>query len=51
MSAMDFDSLWDYSKPDATEEKFGELLTKLPQGDPILPELLTQIARAQELQH
>jgi tetratricopeptide (TPR) repeat protein len=48
---MDFDSLWDYSKPDQTEEKFGDLLAELPQGDPILLELLTQIARAQGLQH
>jgi tetratricopeptide (TPR) repeat protein len=51
MSALDFDSLWDYSKPDETEEKFGELLAELPQGDPFVPELLTQIARAQGLQH
>jgi len=48
---MDFDSLWDYSKPDQTEEKFSDLLAELPQGDPIVPELLTQIARAQGLQH
>ncbi len=51
MSAIDFDSLWDFSKPDETEEKFGQLLAELPQGDPIVPELLTQIARAQGLQH
>jgi hypothetical protein len=51
MSAMDFDSLWDYSKPDQTEEKLSDLLAELPQGDPIVPELLTQIARAQGLQH
>ena len=51
MSALDFDSLWDYSKPDETEEKFGELLAELPQGDPFVPELLTQIARALGLQH
>lgn len=50
MSAIDFDSLWDYSKPDETEEKFSKLLAELPQADPIVPELLTQIARAQGLQ-
>ena len=51
MSAIDFDSLWDYSKPDETERKFREVLTELSQDDPFSLELLTQIARAQGLQH
>ena len=46
----DFDSLWDYSKPDETEKKFRKALAKLPQEDPASLELLTQIARAQGLQ-
>jgi tetratricopeptide (TPR) repeat protein len=50
MSATDFDSLWDYSKPDETEMKFREVLTELSQDDPTSLELLTQIARAQGLQ-
>jgi tetratricopeptide (TPR) repeat protein len=43
--------MWDYSKPDGTEEKFREMLAELPQDDPAALELLTQIARAQGLQH
>ena len=50
MSATDFDSLWDYSKPDETEKKFREMLAELAQDDPSSLELLTQIARAQGLQ-
>jgi len=50
MSAIDFDSLWDYSKPDETERKFREVLTELAQDDQSSIELLTQIARAQGLQ-
>lgn len=50
MSAIDFDSLWDYSKPDATELKFREVFAELSQDDPSALELLTQIARAQGLQ-
>ena len=50
MSAIDFDSLWDYAKPDETERKFREVLTELSQDDPFSLELLTQIARAQGLQ-
>jgi len=50
MSAIDFDSLWDYAKPDETERKFREVLTTLSQDDPFSLELLTQIARAQGLQ-
>jgi tetratricopeptide (TPR) repeat protein len=50
-SPTDFDSLWDYSKPDETEKKFRGLLARLPEDDPATLELLTQIARAQGLQH
>jgi tetratricopeptide (TPR) repeat protein len=50
MPAMDFDSLWDYSKPDETERKFREVFTELSQDDQLSLELLTQIARAQGLQ-
>jgi tetratricopeptide (TPR) repeat protein len=49
-SQNDFDSLWDYAKPDETEKKFREVLKGLSQEDPIALELLTQIARAQGLQ-
>ena len=50
MLAIDFDSLWDYSKPDKTEKKFCEVLAELSQDNPTALELLTQIARAQGLQ-
>jgi tetratricopeptide (TPR) repeat protein len=46
----DFDSLWDYSNPAATETKFLELLPQFPEDDPARLELLTQIARTQGLQ-
>lgn len=46
----DFDSLWDYSQPDQTEIKFRAILLQIPEDDPALLELLTQIARAQGLQ-
>lgn len=46
----DFDSFWDYSHPDQTEEKFREILFQIPEDDPAYLELLTQIARAQGLQ-
>lgn len=46
----DFDSLWDYSHPVQTEEKFREILFQIPEEDPAYLELLTQIARAQGLQ-
>ena len=49
-SQIDFDSLWDYAKPDETEKKFREMLQHLSQEDAIALELLTQIARAQGLQ-
>jgi len=47
----DFDSLWDYSQPDLTEIKFRAILLQIPEDDLALLELLTQIARAQGLQH
>jgi len=48
----DFDSLWDYDHPGASERKFRELLpTALDSRDfPYLTQLLTQIARAEGLQ-
>lgn len=46
----DFDSLWDYSNPAATETKFLELLPQFSEDDPARLELLTQIARTQGLQ-
>jgi tetratricopeptide (TPR) repeat protein len=50
-SQIDFDSLWNYARPDETEKKFREVLTGLSQEDELALELLTQIARAQGLQH
>lgn len=47
----DFDALWDYAHPDQTEAKFCEILIQFPEDDPAFLELLTQIARAQGLQH
>jgi tetratricopeptide (TPR) repeat protein len=48
----DFDSLWDYSKPDESENRFRELLPAAQSsGDNAYhAELLTQIARTQGLQ-
>ncbi|MBL8080352.1 MAG: tetratricopeptide repeat protein [Anaerolineales bacterium] len=46
----DFDSLWDYSDPEATEIKFREMLQQIPTSESAHLELLTQIARAQGLQ-
>lgn len=50
-SLPDFDALWDYSDPGGTEEKFRAILLQFPEDDPAFLELLTQIARAQGLQH
>jgi hypothetical protein len=47
----DFDALWDYSQPDQTEARFREVLLQIPEDEPAFLELLTQIARAQGLQH
>ncbi len=48
----DFDSLWDYDKPEETESKFRELLTaaERSQNAAYHAQLLSQIARAQGLQ-
>jgi len=46
----DFDSFWDYSRPDHTETRFREILIQVPEDEPAFLELLTQIARAQGLQ-
>ena len=47
----DFNALWDYSQPDETETRFREVLLQIPEDEPAFLELLTQIARAQGLQH
>ena len=50
MSLADFDALWDYDQPAATEARFRARLLELA-GQPALQiELQTQIARAQGLQ-
>lgn len=48
----DFDSLWDYDRPDSTESRFREILPAArAAGDAdYLAQLLTQIARCQGLQ-
>lgn len=48
---LDFDSLWDYSDPHQTETRFREILLQVPEENLAYLELLTQIARAQGLQH
>ena len=48
---LDFDSLWDYSNPHQTETRFREILLQVPEDNLAYLELLTQIARAQGLQH
>jgi len=48
---LDFDSLWNYSNPQQTEIKFREILIQIPEDNPAYLELLTQIARAQGLEH
>ena len=50
-TTLDIDSLWDYSDPQETERKFCEVLLQIPEDEPEFLELLTQIARAQGLQH
>ena len=45
-----FDQLWDYNQPAATEARFRELLPQLANDPARYAELLTQIARAQGLQ-
>src|SRR5438132_5176068 len=52
-SLPDFDSLWDYDHPGATERKFRELLPPAAQDSrdlAYLAQLLTQISRAEGLQ-
>lgn len=48
--AAQFDALWDYQQPAATETLFRELLSAVAADAPLRAELLTQIARAQGLQ-
>ncbi|MEK7783952.1 MAG: tetratricopeptide repeat protein [Chloroflexota bacterium] len=47
---MDFDDLWDYNDPEATEQKFRGLLPPAAGDASYHAQLLTQIARAQGLQ-
>jgi len=47
---VDFDSMWDYSDPHASEQRFREILLQVPESNPGYLELLTQIARSQGLQ-
>jgi tetratricopeptide (TPR) repeat protein len=49
VTAQDFDSLWDYERPERSEARFRELLPALADTSRQL-ELMTQIARAQGLQ-
>jgi tetratricopeptide (TPR) repeat protein len=46
----DFDALWDYDDPAATERAFRALLPSAPADRSYLAQLLTQIARAEGLQ-
>lgn len=52
MNLPDFDSLWDYDKPEETEKKFRDLLpvAKASGNTDSYIQLLTQIARTQGLQ-
>jgi tetratricopeptide (TPR) repeat protein len=52
MTQPDFDALWDYQRPEATEAAFRALLPEAEQGPDrsYHVQLLTQIARAQGLQ-
>lgn len=49
---IDFDAMWDYSQPEQTEQQFRSLLgqARTSKDSDYLPQLLTQIARAQGLQ-
>src|SRR5262245_33322031 len=49
-NTSDFDQLWNYDDPAATERRFRELLPQIPAETPPYLELLTQLARAQGLQ-
>ena len=46
----DLGALWDFDHPDQTERKFRQILLQFREDDLAFLELLTQIARAQELQ-
>lgn len=48
--SIEFDKLWDYNDPQATENRFKELLPDVVNDAPTKAELLTQIARTQGLQ-
>lgn len=47
---LQFNALWDYNDPAATEARFRELLPAMEEQPAATAELLTQIARAQGLQ-
>lgn len=49
-TSAEIDQLWDYNRPDVSEQRFRELLPQAAELLPLEIELLTQIARAQGLQ-
>ncbi len=50
MTLSDFDTLWDYNDPAATEQKFREILSEQIADRSYHAQLLTQLARTQALQ-
>ncbi len=52
MEVTDFDKLWNYNKPDETEKKFREVLSRIDKEDNVdyYLQLQTQLARTQGLQ-
>jgi tetratricopeptide (TPR) repeat protein len=48
--SADIDKLWDYAKPQVSEQRFREALAKYPAGSREALEIETQIARTQSLQ-
>jgi tetratricopeptide (TPR) repeat protein len=49
-SQVNFDQLWDYNQPAASEARFRQVLATITPDSPVYVELLTQIARSQGLQ-
>ncbi|HET7152899.1 MAG TPA: hypothetical protein VFJ29_03970, partial [Candidatus Kapabacteria bacterium] len=49
---QDFDKLWDYAQPDATEQKFRDVLSRTKKDTDLsyYTQLLTQLARTLGLQ-
>src|SRR5690349_11523532 len=48
--SIDFDQLWDFDHPDQTEQRFRLLVPELQNNEPLLLEVITQIARTEGLQ-